>query len=96
MNRVTDEYFRILRFSVGSEGSLVMVTEDENHKKQIIRDGAPVHFMQEKYITGTFKSNGNDFVYVTQNDDESFSLVFNGTTLERKLDEIRNVFLSKK
>jgi len=39
--------------------------------------------------------NGTYFLYIIRNDDESLSLVVDGSVLDRKLDEIREVFLEK-
>lgn len=96
-NRVTKEYHSILRFAISREGNILLVLEKENGEKMIVLDEKNQYALREDYVPGTFQTNGIDTLYAIKNlEDSSFSVVFNGVVLERKLDEIRDMFLSEK
>ena len=55
-----------------------------------------IHTIREEYVQGTLRMNAYNVLYTIKNtDDESFSLVMNGAVLDRRLDEIREIFLEQ-
>lgn len=94
--KISNDYKNILRFALSHDETLMLVVERDAWEKMIIRDKVVIHTMNENYVSGTLQMNGNDTLYAIKNpDDGSFSLVMNGTILERKLDEVREIFLEK-
>lgn len=94
--KISETYPSILRFTVSNEGVIMLVTEDTEKRKNIIKNGVPIHTISEVYVWGTLQINGNDYIYAIKNDDDgSYSLIFNWVQIERKLDEIREIFLEK-
>lgn len=93
--KISDEYFGILRFLAGENGDLTIVTENENGEKFIVRNNSVIHKINPAYIGGSLKINDSNSLYVIKNDDSSYSLVMNWVIVDRKLDEIREIFLEK-
>lgn len=92
---VTEIYPAILRYTVASDDSITMIAEDESFNKMVVKNNTVVHTMYPDYVQGTLKMNASDVLYVVKNSDESFSVVLNGVILDRKLDEIREIFIEQ-
>lgn len=93
---ITDIYPNILRYVINQNDGITMVVEDFDNNKMVIKDWITIHTINENYVRGTLQMNGNDVIYAIHNtDDDSFSLVVNGSILDRRLAEIREVFLEK-
>ena len=91
--KLSDAYPSILRYSVAEDGSMMMIVEDQNFAKMVVKNGTVIHTIREEYVQGTLRMNAYNVLYAIKNtDDESFSLVMNGAVLDRRLDEIREIF----
>lgn len=94
--KLSDAYPSILRYSVAEDGSMMMIVEDQNFVKMVVKNGTVIHTIREEYVQGTLRMNAYNVLYAIKNtDDESFSLVMNGAILDRRLDEIREIFLEQ-
>lgn len=94
--RISEIYPGILRFSVAKDGALIFVAENADRARMVVKNNVVIHTMRDDYVQGSLQMNGNDTLYVIQNaDDGSYSIIVNGTIMDRKLDEIREVFLDK-
>lgn len=94
--KMSEIYPAILRYTINQNGNLMLVTEDSDHNKIVIKDGVVIHTISADYVRGTLQLNGSDVIYAIHNtDDESYSIVINGSVLDRRLAEIREVFLEK-
>ncbi len=94
--KLSDAYPSILRYSVAEDGSMMMIVEDQNFAKMVVKNGTVIHTIREEYVQGTLRMNAYNVLYTIKNtDDESFSLVMNGAVLDRRLDEIREIFLEQ-
>lgn len=73
-----------------------MITENADYSKFVIKNNTTIHQIRDEYIQGTLRMNNSDVMYVIKNaDDNSFSVVLNGVILDRKLDEIREIFIEQ-
>lgn len=94
--KLSDAYPSILRYSVAEDGSMMMIVEGQNFAKMVVKNGTVIHTIREEYMQGTLRMNAYNVLYAIKNtDDESFSLVMNGAVLDRRLDEIREIFLEQ-
>lgn len=92
---VTEFFPNILRYAVSTDGNITMIVEDASFTKMVVKNNTVVHTMYPSYVQGTLRMNTSDVIYAIQNDDGSFSIVLNGMILERKLEEIREVFIEQ-
>lgn len=93
--KITAVYPDILRYSLSTDNEhLMFVGVDANQKRFILKDGQIMNTIRENYIPGTLRMNGIHNIYAIKNpEDGSTSLVYDGSSQERKLDEVREIFL---
>ncbi len=93
--KITDTYPDILRYTLSPDSEHIMIAVvNSDGKKIIFKDGSLMNIIHENYIPGTLRMNGVHNIYAIKNtEDRSTSLVYDGSTLERKLDEVREIFL---
>lgn len=93
---ISEPYPNILRYAISDDGNLLMITENADYSKFVIKNNTAIHQIRDEYIQGTLRMNNSDVMYVIKNtDDNSFSVVLNGVILDRKLDEIREIFIEQ-
>lgn len=92
---VTEFFPNILRYAVSADGNITMIAEDTSFAKMVVKSNTVVHTMYPSYVQGTLRMNTSDVIYAIQNEDGSFSMVLNGMILDRKLEEIREVFIEQ-
>lgn len=93
---ISEAYPNILRYAVGNDGNIMLIAENEEYTKLVVKNHTTIHTMREDYVQGTLRMNASDVLYVIKNpEDGSFSVVMNGIVLDRKLDEIREIFLEQ-
>lgn len=93
--KISDEYFGILRFLVSENENLTLVIENENNEKFITKNDTIIHKINSNYINWSLQINESNSIYKIKNEDSSYWLVVNWVILDRKLDEIREIFLEK-
>lgn len=71
-----------------------MALVSESGSLSIVRNGMPYHLLETGYVSGSYQSNGSNYIY-TVHRDGAYSLVYNGETIPQSYDEIREVFLEK-
>ncbi len=91
---ITEIFPAILRYAV-THDEITMIVGDSSFNKMVVKNNTIVHSMYPNYVQGTLRMNASDVLYVIKNSDESFSVVLNGVILDRKLDEIREVFIEQ-
>ena len=60
----------------------------------IIKNGIEIEKISKDYISNSLQMNGNNSIYKI-NQEGSIRIVYNGIILDRKFDEIREIFLDQ-
>lgn len=81
--------------SISKDGSSVMYTlKNTDDSISIIKNGIEIEKISKDYIINSLQMNGNNSIYKI-NQDGSIRIVYNGIILDRKFDEIREIFLDQ-
>ncbi|MBX9809331.1 hypothetical protein K2X92_03015 [Candidatus Gracilibacteria bacterium] len=81
--------------SISKDGSSIMyTTHNTDNSLSIVKNGIEIEKISKEYISGSLQMNGNNSIYKI-NQDGSIRIVYNGIVLDRKFDEIREIFLDQ-
>ncbi|MBC7498610.1 hypothetical protein H7170_03105 [Candidatus Gracilibacteria bacterium] len=90
---ITMPYHEISHISASSDGRSVMALIGESDGvRYIIKNDVKIEQIAPGYIEGTLRMNGTESLYAVERDG-MIELIHNGTILDRKFDEIREVYL---
>jgi hypothetical protein len=90
---VSDYYPEISHVSASSDGrSIMAIVGETDGSRYIMKNGVKIEQIASGYIEGTLRMNGTDSLYAIEKDG-AVELIHNGTILDRKFDEIREVYL---
>lgn len=94
--KISETYPGILRYEISENWAIILVAEDHNHTKIVVKDGVVIHTISEDYVRGTLQMNASEVLYAVLNqENNTYSIVINGSKIDRELAEIREIFLEK-
>lgn len=80
-----------LAISPDGESIMAMLTESD-WTKSIFKNWNKIEKLEKWYIEWSLRMNGNDSIYTIEHD-STIEVIHNGTLLDRKFDEIREIFI---
>ena len=90
---ITMPHYEISHISSSSDGrSIMALIGAQDGRRYIIKNDVKIEEIAPGYIEGTLRMNGTESLYAVERDG-AVELIHNGTILDRKFDEIREVYL---
>ena len=86
--------YDVIDNSLVFDGKNIMYLSSKNGKSVIIKNWSPIQELPNNIILKTLQFNWKNFIYAIEQD-WSIWLVYNGILLDRKFDEIREIYLDK-
>lgn len=92
---INKEEFAIEQINISSDGESIMaLVRDADGSGYIMKNGIRTEKLSSGYIDGTLNMNGTESIYAAEHDN-TIELIHNGSILDRKFDEIREIFLDR-
>lgn len=83
----------VTHISISSDGESIMsLVRDIDGSQYIMKNGTKIEQIGKGYIEGTLRMNGTERIYAVERNNV-IELIFNWAIIDRKFDEIREVFL---
>lgn len=73
-------------------GSIMALVSDPDGIRSIMKNGVKIETIWTGYIEGTLRMNGTDSIYAVEKDG-AIELIYDWAVIDRKFDEIREIFL---
>lgn len=70
----------------------MLLVRDKDAILSIVKNGVKIQNIETGYISGSIRMNGTDSIYTIERDG-IIEIVHNGSILDRKFDEIREIWL---
>ena len=88
-----EEQYEISHLSASSDGESIMaLVWDTDGSQYIMKNGIKIEKIATGYIEWTLRMNGTESIYAVERDG-AVEIIHNGVILDRKFDEIREVYL---
>lgn len=92
---ISEEFYSISDISPTSDGQSIMVLIGEiDGTRYIVKNGTRIQKITNEYIPWSIRMNGTDYIYAIDNQ-WVIELIHNGSVIDRKFDEIREIFLDR-
>lgn len=92
---ILEQQYEIMSIAISPDWDSIMAhTRDTDGSHYIMKNGVKIEKIGTWYIEWTLRMNGTESIYTSEHDN-AIELVQNGTILDRKFDEIREIFLDR-